>query len=71
MSKVNDTSEPTISEQITELDTLLAWFDSDDFTIEAAFDRYKEAEKLASAIEQRLLVMKNDINVLKKRFDEA
>lgn len=64
-------SEATISEQIAELDALIAWFESDDFSIEAAFDRYKQAEKLAAEIEKRLEAMKNDITVLKQRFDEG
>lgn len=67
MSKEN---EVTIGEQIAKLDTLIAWFDSDDFNIEVAFDRYKQAEELASTIEKRLTVMKNDITVLARRFDE-
>lgn len=64
-------SETTISQQIAELDALIAWFDSDDFNIEAAFDRYKQAEKLAAEIEKRLGSMKNDITVLAQRFDEG
>lgn len=68
MSKPN---EKTISEQIAELDALIQWFESDDFSIEAAFDRYKQAEKLAAEIEKNLSAMKNDITVLKQRFDEG
>lgn len=71
MSKVNDTQDqPTVNEQITKLDACIAWFDSDEFTLEESFDRYKEAEKLAADIETQLKAMKNEITVLKQRFDE-
>lgn len=67
MSAKNNT--PTIQEKMTELAQIVAWFDSDDFQLEAAFDRFKEAEKIATNLEQDLTSMKNEIDVLKKRFD--
>lgn len=67
MSKTN---EPTIKEQLAELDAQLEWFDSDDFSVEEALDRYKAAEKLAATIEAQLKALKNEITVLKTRFDE-
>lgn len=60
----------TISEKMTELDTLLAWFDSDEFELEKAFDRFDEAQKLANDIENDLKEMKNSITVLKNNFSE-
>lgn len=68
MSKPNENQ--TIKDQLGELDTQLAWFDGDDFTVEEALDRYKVAEKLAGSIETQLTTMKNEISVLKTRFDE-
>ncbi len=62
-------SNPTIQEKIIELDTIVAWFDSDDFTLEAALDKFKEAEALAAEIEHDLSVLKNDITVIKQKFD--
>ena len=61
----------TINTQIAELDALVSWFDSDDFEIEEAIDKFKEAEKLASDIEKDLLTLKNEITVLKRKFDET
>ncbi len=66
MSKQNK----TIAERRAELDELLAWFESDDFTIEQAVDKFKEAEALATAIETELMEYKNDITVLKQQFDK-
>ena len=64
-------NNPTISEKTIQLNELVAWFDSDDFEIEAALDKFAAAEKLASEIEADLLAMKNNISIVKKKFDEA
>lgn len=59
----------SISEKTTELTRLVAWFDSDEFNLEAALDKFKEAEKLATEIEGDLTSLKNEINVVKQKFD--
>ena len=61
----------TIHEKITQLDELVAWFDSDEFTLETAIDKFKTAELLASEIEKDLNSLKNDIQVVKQKFDQA
>lgn len=67
MSKQNNLS---ISEKISQLDKLVAWFDSEDFSIEEAIERYQQAETLANDIEKDLEAVKENIKVVKKRFDE-
>jgi len=62
-------NKQTIQAKINQLDELVAWFDSDDFTLETALDKFKEAEKLAEDIERDLTSLKNDIQVVKQRFD--
>jgi exonuclease VII small subunit len=64
-------NNPTISEKTIQLNELVAWFDSDDFELETALDKFAAAEKLASEIEADLLAMKNNISIVKKKFDEA
>lgn len=64
-------NNPTISEKTIQLNELVAWFDSDDFELEAALDKFAAAEKLASEIEADLLAMKNNISIVKKKFDEV
>lgn len=59
----------TIQQKIAELSELIAWFDSDDFALEEAIDRFKGAEALAEEIEKELSSLKNDITVLKQKFD--
>lgn len=65
MSKENK----SIQQKITDLSQLVAWFDSDDFTLEAAIDKFKEAEILADAVEKELAALKNDIQIVKQKFD--
>jgi exodeoxyribonuclease VII small subunit len=59
----------TISQKTAELNKMVEWFDSDDFVLEEAIDKYKMAEKLAAEIEQDLSSLKNEIQVVKKKFD--
>lgn len=66
MSKENK----SIQDKVTELSELVAWFDSDEFTLETALDTFKKAETLAEAIESDLKALKNDIKIVKQKFDE-
>lgn len=61
----------TIQEKTAELAELVAWFDSEEFVLEAAVDKFKEAEKLAADIEHDLKTLKNEINIVKQKFDTA
>lgn len=65
MSKENK----SIQDKIAELSKLVAWFDSDDFTLETAIDKFMEAEVLAETIEKELQQLKNDIQIVKQKFD--
>ncbi len=59
----------TIQEQLIELSEKIAWFQSDEFALEDAVKTYTEAEALAKDIEDRLTGLKNEITVIKQRFD--
>lgn len=61
----------TVAEKTAKLDELVAWFDGDDFELEQAIEKFKEAEKLAEEIEHDLSELKNTITVVKQKFDEA
>lgn len=65
MSKTNK----TVSEKMADLGELVAWFESDEFELEQAIVKYKEAEKLAGEIEHDLSTLKNEIIVLKQKFE--
>lgn len=64
-------NDKTIQEKMADLGGLVAWFDGDDFAIEAAINKFREAEKLAEEIEHDLKTLKNDIEVVKQKFDQA
>jgi exodeoxyribonuclease VII small subunit len=65
---MSDKSEITIAEKLEQLRELVAWFESDEFSIEQALDKFAQAEKLAQTIDEDLSVFKNKITVLKKDF---
>lgn len=58
-----------ITDKIASLDELLAWFSGDQFNIDQAMKQYAKAETLAQEIEQELLSLKNEVEILKKKFD--
>jgi exodeoxyribonuclease VII small subunit len=61
----------TVTEKLAELDEMVAWFDSDDFELEQALEKFTQAEKLAAEIERDLLALKNSITVVKEKFDKV
>lgn len=61
----------TIKQKMNQLNDLVKWFDSEEFSLETATDKFAEAEKLATEIEKDLAGFKNEITVLKERFDRA
>lgn len=64
-------NDMTISDKMAKLGELVAWFDSDEFQLEIALEKFAEAEALAQEIEEDLTHLKNDIDVVKKKFDQA
>lgn len=62
------TKSKTVSEKIASLNELVAWFESDQFVLEEAIEKFKQAEVLAKEIENDLLELKHTITVLKKDF---
>ena len=70
MSQQNNT-QPTVESELARLDEMVAWFEGETFSLDDAIVHYHEAEKLASQIEARLAELKNEVVVLKKKFDQA
>lgn len=58
----------TIQQKIDQLDKAVAWFESDDFELEQASAKLKQAAKLAADIEHDLNTVANDIQIVKKSF---
>jgi exonuclease VII small subunit len=65
MSEANN----TVQGKLTTLAELVAWFQSPAFKLEDAVTKFKQAEALADEIEKDLTKLKNDIQVVKKKFD--
>lgn len=67
---MSQTNNPSIAQRMEELRRQVAWFEGDDFTIDEAMERYKIAEQLAEGIEKDLAELKNEVVVLKQKFDQ-
>lgn len=63
-------AEKSLNQKIEELDGKVEWFYSDEFRLEEAVDKYKDAAKLAREIEKDLDELKNEIEVLSKDFSK-
>jgi exodeoxyribonuclease VII small subunit len=61
----------TIEDKMNELRALAAWFESDEFSLSEAAERFDTAAKLAREIERSLSEMENTVTVLKKSFEES
>lgn len=68
---MSDKGNETVAAKIAQLDELVAWFDSEEFTLETALDKFSAAEALAREIEEDLAALKNDIELVKARFDRV
>lgn len=67
MSETND----VLNKKMAELDAIVAWFDGEDFKLEEAMENFKKAEKLAEEIRTELAEFKNEIIILKQKFDQS
>lgn len=66
---MSEQNNKTVQEKLSELSELVTWFQSPSFKLEDAFSKFKQAEVLAEEIEKDLTKLKNDIKVVKKKFD--
>ena len=59
----------SIAEKTAELNELVAWFDSDEFQLEAALNRFEEARRLSDEITKDLDELKNEVEIVRQNFD--
>ncbi|MDO4526622.1 MAG: exodeoxyribonuclease VII small subunit [Candidatus Saccharibacteria bacterium] len=59
-----------LTEKMKELDKKVEWFNSDEFELDKAMDKYKEALELTKEIEEDLQSLKNEIKVLEEDFSK-
>ena len=60
--------QQTIAEKMEQLEALLAWFESEEITVETALEKYEQALKLSKELEVQLEDAKNQVEVIKKKF---
>lgn len=63
------TNDKTIEQLMAEIDERVAWFQSDDFVLDEAKERFLEVKQLAERIEKALTEMKNEIEMLEKDLE--
>lgn len=60
-----------ITQLQAELEAIIAWFESDDMTIDDAAKQYEKGLKIAATLQERLQLTENEINKLKQSFAEV
>lgn len=66
--KNDKTNEKTIEQMMAELNERIAWFQSEDFNLDEAKQRFIETRQLAKDITAALDNMQHDIEVLSEDF---
>lgn len=66
--KNDKTNEKTIEQMMAELNERIAWFQSEDFNLDEAKQRFVEARQLAKDIMAALDGMQHEITVLSEDF---
>lgn len=60
----------TFKQKMAQLEELLAWFESDQVTLEAAVEKYEQALALSKELEEELKLAKNKIEIINKKFTQ-
>lgn len=61
-------TKKSVGAKIEQLNQNLEWFYGDEFKLEDAAKKYREAAELAKDIEEELETLKNQIEVISKDF---
>lgn len=60
----------TIEERIAALEQAVAWFESDEFTLGEAVERYQQVQQQAAAIQAELAELRHTITVATAQGDQ-
>ena len=60
----------TLSQKMEELDKTADWFYSDEFSLDKAVPKYKEAVALAKELDKDLDKLKNEVEIISEDFSK-
>jgi exodeoxyribonuclease VII small subunit len=58
----------SFEEKLAKLEQIVAWFESDDVTLNESMQQFEQGMKLAQELEKELKAAENQVNVLKEKF---
>lgn len=59
---------PSFEEKLAQLEEIVAWFESDEVTLDESMKRFEQGMKLAETLEKELEAAGNKIEVIKQKF---
>lgn len=62
-------TEPTLKQELAQLEALLEWFENPDTDIDEAIKKFEQGLKLAESASDKLAKLENRIHILKQKFD--
>lgn len=68
MPNNNSNNKKSITAKISDLNEKVEWFYGEDFSLDSAAEKYKEAANLAKEIEKDLNSLQNEIEIISKDF---
>lgn len=66
---MSNTKNKSIRDQLSELDSIIDWFNQEEFDLDEALTKFESGMKMVDSIKTQLSSMENKITVLKERFD--
>ncbi|MBR2659544.1 exodeoxyribonuclease VII small subunit [Candidatus Saccharibacteria bacterium] len=71
MPKNEKNSKKKLSEKMSELEKMVDWFYSDEFSLDDAEEKYRKAMELSAEIENDLDNLENKIEVINRDFSDG
>lgn len=68
-SKKSSAKTPDIKQLMSQLESIVAWFESDDIDIAGALTKYEEGLQTIKKLEQQLAAAKVEVEKIDQRFD--
>ncbi|MDR0955660.1 MAG: exodeoxyribonuclease VII small subunit [Candidatus Nomurabacteria bacterium] len=69
MAKKKSDDNKSLRELLDEFEQIVQWFDGGDLDVEAATAKFEQGSALAEQIKTRLAEAKNNVKVIRQKFD--